>query len=703
MLIQEKLKTFDGDHPVVLNIAELAAWRRANGGCRLHLPPIQRSVVWSNEQIVNYWDSLLRGYPPGMMMVHRAVGTTHRASQKGLDAEGHTRDVDDGDFQLFDGQQRMAAVLLGMGEGQLKASRRLWVDLGIVPKPHSGLKFQLRITTTGQPFGYQPEAPNQKLGLGKRQQQWTKWFETSMGDRAAAFAQVTGGDQLIDAVCAAPFAEICMLLQQKGSEGSIAALCERQGALKTVVIGLVRALEGALQGKVILQQVAPEIVADQDEYIRFFGRLGQGGTRLSDDELTYSIIKHQHPEIRDRMEAITRGPAGRLAGEVDLVLATLRVAKTCAPWTEAKEWEIIGRPNPAFVSQLSNDERKAGVQKLFLSLIDARDSQQNLQRLLEGLRKALTYDSQYHPSGLPAVLLARFPRELIDVLILFSVKRITEHEWSKDDKELLTAFVLHWLLFVGDDAGAASQAYLHAKEDTWCWSFDSIRSLIHALEENGIARYLPRPEQLSELRNGVVCSATSSHLRTWHERFKEVDVGEEHKPGEALRILSTNNELVKRALMWLQRSYIAQTFPDYDPTSGRDEDLPIDLDHIIPNSIFGFDWRSRDAQLGPQVLNDASALDNFRWQRGVVGNSLGNFRWIDASTNRSRGNGEYVPLGNEDDLVGCPEGWNSIIPRGSRLFWGAREIAKFQNLIDLRTLELYERLILGSGIAKIVS
>ena len=34
-------------------------------GRRLLLPTIQRSIVWKNDQIVNYWDLLLRGWFPG--------------------------------------------------------------------------------------------------------------------------------------------------------------------------------------------------------------------------------------------------------------------------------------------------------------------------------------------------------------------------------------------------------------------------------------------------------------------------------------------------------------------------------------------------------------------------------------------------------------------------------------------------------------
>jgi hypothetical protein len=330
-----------------LTIKDFIAWQQAEKG-RLLLPPIQRSVVWSNEQVINYWDSLLRGYPAGTMMVHRVQTGEGDASSKGRDAEGTTCEAKEGDFHLFDGQQRMVAILLGLGEGQMKHSRKLWVDLGMKPEKKSGLKFQLRMTSTGQPFGYRPDAPNQKIELRKRQDKWEEWLKRDgKGTPQQAFADAKGSD-IIDANCAVPFNEVYDLLCKHGRDGATADLIKRQGAINELIANFVCALQNALETNVILQQVGSGIVANQDEYIRFFGRLGQGGTRLSDDELTYSIIKHQYPDIHDRMKAIMQGQAGRLAGEVDLVLAALRVAKTVAPWDDAKEWEVIGRPSPNF-------------------------------------------------------------------------------------------------------------------------------------------------------------------------------------------------------------------------------------------------------------------------------------------------------------------------------------------------------------------
>src|SRR5487761_495052 len=176
----------------LLPITRLAEWRQATEGSRLFLPPIQRSVVWSNEQVINYWDSLLRGYSAGMMLVHSVKNGKGNASRKGRDADGMTREANEIDFQLFDGQQRMTAVLLGLSKGEMKDSRKLWIDLGTQPTSGSGLMFQLRITSTGQPFGYKPDAPNQKIELDKRQRKWEEWLKNDGGrttsEREQAFA-----------------------------------------------------------------------------------------------------------------------------------------------------------------------------------------------------------------------------------------------------------------------------------------------------------------------------------------------------------------------------------------------------------------------------------------------------------------------------------------------------------------------------------
>jgi hypothetical protein len=439
-----------------------------------------------------------------------------------------------------------------------------------------------------------------------------------------------------------------------------------------------------------LRRLIHERAAGRCEYIRFFGRLGQGGTRLSDDELTYSIIKYAYPDVRARMMEIMKdSQAGRLAGEVDLVLAALRVAKVLKPWPEAKEWQVISRPNPEFVSQLKEKDKK-DVEAQFLGLLPPESEQDRmLKTVVIRIREALSYDPDNNSAGLPNMLLARLPRELVDVLILFSVNHDDTSSWKEDGRKVLCAFVLYWLIFVGDDRKAADRVFQHVypadENQRWRFSLKSIQTLIDEYEQEGITRVMPRRWQLPSLYDEV--NNANDYLRPWTERFKSLDQDSGRKPGEALRVFSTNQELVKRALVWLQRKYIVGEYPDYEPTSDRDDDLPIDLDHLIPSSIFAFDWRYREDRLDSNV-----SLDNFRWERGTVGNSIGNFRWLDARDNRRRGNHEIEPVKDDGDLISNPLAWNKLIGKSK---WSREEVSTFQLLIDSRTLDLHQKLLDG--------
>lgn len=687
--------------PAALTLKSVVDWMRTDEGGGLLLPPIQRSVVWTNEQIIHYWDSLLRGYPPGLMMVHPA-------SNKGRDADGETVETKEDDFQLFDGQQRMTAILLGFGMGQLKDTYKLWVDFGVEANKNSDLKYQLRINSTGQPFGYRSDAPNQKVELKKRQEKWKTWnLKISRNDLKLkeVFGEVNG-DDLVDAICAVSLEGILTFLVSHGRTKTILELKSKKEVNDQRVDEFVDALESALNNKIIFQNVSPEIVADQKEYIRFFTRLGQGGTRLSDDELTYSIIKYNYPEIHDRMKEIMRGDSGRIAGEVDLVLSSLRVSKTLTPWEQAREWEIIGRPSPTFVSQLK--ERKE-VESKFLELIPQEQQNGLLKASLINIRTALNYDETTHPEGLPAMLLAQLPKELVDVLILFSCKRGAINSWDNEKANLRT-FVLHWLFFIRDDAKAAWLVFQQVFKNTlnqidtstgWIFTQESIRNIIKEFEREGIAYAIPTSNEIPTIEAEV--KNQDHFLRPWEDRFSAVDRDTQRKPGDSLRMLSTNSKLIKRALLWLQRKYLSMEFPGYDPTSDRDEDLPVDLDHLIPQDLFGFNWNGCHRKLDEDVIKDKETSDNFWRFRYTIGNSLGNYRWLSSSDNRGRGKNILIPLQNNGDIVVNHNDWNNLIKaqeNGHK--WTKEHIAIFQNLIDLRTIELFKMLLTETGIENLL-
>lgn len=695
---------FNGNSTVeVLPILDLVDWfsQKVPEGGRLRLPPIQRSLIWSNEQILNYWDSLLRGYPAGMMMVHRMIPVLDDKSY-GRNSDNHTERTFEDDLYLFDGQQRLATILLGLGAGALAATHRIWVDLGDL-QSSDGRLFKLRINSTGQPFGYAQDLPNQKLELRLRRAAFEEWHKDSEQKSIppneifdALAKQKTA--PLVGAECAINLARILSSLKESGPETTCRWMEELPGAESTTVATFVDKLQTSFNVEIVLKLV-PKSILDEENYVRFFTRLGQGGTKLSNDELIYSLIKNRYPHVHDRMQSIVNS-AGRITSEVNLILAALRIAKNQAPWQDAKDWEKVVRPWPELIYRL-RDERQImkETEDYFLSLVPnhapPNDGKERLLTALKNLREGLEYREKDNPAGLPNMLLARFPRQLLDVLLLFSIRRGEELPWENEQRSLLITFALHWLIFVGNDDKAGNLCFDTMSMNDWVLDLRAISTLIRRFEAEGIARHIPVEGDWRKLDEEI--KGRKQRLATWSERFHSVD-GADRKPGEALRIITTNRELVMRVLLWLQRSYVAQRFPDYDPVSTRDDDLPFDLDHVIPYKLFGADFRT----VSPKLDLIAADLSAFRNNRGAIGNSLGNYRWLDASVNRGRGadliedEQAQVPL-LCDEIDRCE--WNPVIE--ARLLegrWSKEDVAKFQRLIDKRSLHLVKKLVDESGI-----
>ena len=107
------------------------------------LPTVQRGFVWKPYQIENLWDSLLRGYPVGSIVL----------SPK----------IDKSGFEILDGQQRLSSICLGMYNPDSPGSSdvfktsydniRVFIDLA-KPDSDDNRKYIFRIVTRSHPWGY---------------------------------------------------------------------------------------------------------------------------------------------------------------------------------------------------------------------------------------------------------------------------------------------------------------------------------------------------------------------------------------------------------------------------------------------------------------------------------------------------------------------------------------------------------------------
>ena len=145
---------------------ELFKWQGGtppNNGV-LALPPIQRSAAWGPKQVVDLWDSILRGLPLGSFMLQSRTrgGLAHRI---GTDARNET--IAAKGWDLLDGQQRLRSMLLGIYGPNLDPNmidkRCLWIDLDADPGVYL---FKLHLTSVSQPFGY--DQNGYKLSLAQR-------------------------------------------------------------------------------------------------------------------------------------------------------------------------------------------------------------------------------------------------------------------------------------------------------------------------------------------------------------------------------------------------------------------------------------------------------------------------------------------------------------------------------------------------------
>ena len=141
-------------------------------------------------------------------------------------------------------------------------------------------------------------------------------------------------------------------------------------------------------------------------------------------------------------------------------------------------------------------------------------------------------------------------------------------------------------------------------------------------DDFSLSRQLLRPETLKEV---LVCKAPCR----WRSITDRIG------PNAPLTV-----EFITRwwwdfanILPWLQRVYLEEAFPRYDPTADREDDTPYNWDHIVPRNDWGSDWREMSTRLQREKFAPRE-LENVRWVRGDVGTSIGNGWLVDLSVNR---------------------------------------------------------------------
>ncbi|MDI1232449.1 MAG: DUF262 domain-containing protein [Methylobacter sp.] len=674
----------------------------------LAMPPIQRGFIWKPYQIQELWDSLLRGMPIGSILVKPFEGNEPSAPINPVNRK--VSEMGKSGFHLVDGQQRTLAMVLGF-PSTTNPKHKLWVDFSESGK--NGSKFQFRVTTETQPFGYQPNGRG-RLSMHDRREARIYWdgeddnkkkmsnkeiYSASVkpwkasGKNQNFLFEVKSLWQWLLKICNHDINEWVKKVKEEIQKDSDSVIDE------SVIYQFGNALNELQNQWLALIKIPDEKIKSDTEldhpshdYLTMlFDRISSNGTKLSPDDLLFSMVKQSWPEAHNLVYEINK-TVGALMKPTDFVMTAYRFASLCNG--------IADNPQPNAQSFHKNLGNLLGTLKEYMSDSDENNS---LITAFKGMKDILIYDKG-DDNGIPKAMFPYLDVPLQQVILYWLLDK---KESQVDNRKKLICFALFWMLC---NQGAKSQ-YEASKK--------AIAIISKPYEQFPIAELYEALTKTDSDENkpSIFCrlfpppSFKSDDLRT--DKFR--------KPDErAAYFFKENTQLYKNfsdrrdLLIWLQRDWINinKVFADFDPLAGQDEDnVPYDFDHLVPQS----NWSSFSTSGRPKFSKDNEAFNDL-WHRRRLGNSIGNYRVMSASDNRSRNDTSLAEelavveakktepdaMDYAKDYAFKPEGyeldrWKEASPKGNPWSLGNengvndKRVLAFQYAVESRVLYLYNR------------
>lgn len=713
----------DGGQIAVVLLAKWLDWvTQKNQDVFVALPMIQRGSVWKANAIADLWDSLLRGMPVGSLTVSRFETETQAAIRLLGETRAQTKTVKKGSLSLLDGQQRTLAMCIGWKEDM---DRRVWVDFG---QPGiAGQPFRLRVTTKYQPFGFNQNDQSKKLQRWERRKA-REDFDTKSDNRTQFKGKLDFELPLDEAE---PYGavyplELRRLIQDWQSSAQnidtwVQNVFHRRSLpyaapkdeIERRIRRFVEALRQLFQTEIALVRVKQELVehdaADEDDntqpsLVVLFERIANGGTRLSNSDYIFSLIKHRFPDAHNLVQELyEKGTISSLLSANDLVMTAVRLAANTNTHDGGKPFPDNPTPNPKEFGRMLKVNVDGGGDFLGSALMPLikSDSRLSLHNAFQEAHKLLEFRPDLNPPdlGLPRLALPLLQRQLVQVLVFWihlqqrrvALAETLRQKYDASRPEVLR-FVLFWLLCVEDKEAAAKTAFEMLRDDE-VGLFPG-KAIYKRLCKDELAICLQHPDTIKP----SACSSRTPgfKIRTWGSRFNLNETDS--------TIIRDARKLYarwfhrKELLLWLQREMLVAVFKRADPLAGREEETPYDYDHICPHN----DWGR--AGYGVRTALRGFCEDSASW---IVGNSIGNYRVWDSSSNREdQDDPAPCKLGlTEMDSVETQKllehsaitseeayGWKSCsAAKRDQGHWDETRALAFQEVVEARAFRLFEK------------
>ena len=623
--------------PPTFSLREIASWRpgvcpEVKTNIRASIPALQRGLVWTPQQNELLWDSILRGFPIGSIVV------TKWSDKLKKTAEAADISIT---YHLLDGQQRCHAISLGFSDPFVanetidrdRVGSILWLDLQPTREPNSTRNFWVRATTTAHPWGYRKDDAATPLFAGTiRNFLLAQGFDPSKPDyrrpsplnlwpcEMAARTPVPlswllrlpvqeesvfwselerMSSEATRFKWAAKVYEFCVSSEFVEGKSRIFNAIKKAHAAKLIALEAPEELlEGSEQEK--CNSSNREDVSNIEQ---LFQRLNRQGTKLDGEELAFSMIKAYWPDLE---QPINKASKHRMP-QARMVSLGVRAALA----RDSKQ----NLPGPPTVSALRVIAQRENDKKDIIQTFITND----LGNACDLVGQWLKYDPQTNPSGLLPVHITSIAINSRDVylLLVHFAKRILEGAaipkgWPRAMQALAT--VIHW--FAPEKAKVANRVYISCRDDI---SIDTISKALVAAHTAGEIYMIHAPGAIE-----TFVQLPETGLKDWnwwnpiHGDGTIEGIQQRRVVWEGFLNFRKNREL----LLYAQRGFLARRFRDYDPARKdlwEAHNRPWDFDHIFASYYF---YNRKDGSV-------------FRNICGEWGTTIGNLRAWPFEDNRS--------------------------------------------------------------------
>ena len=511
----------------------------------IELPPIQRGFVWKPYQIENLWDSILRGFPIGSFICKK--------NTKGA-------------VEILDGQQRLTSILLGLnwkGKEESKYAKRIIemqkLELKIFldtkenkQDKEDHRKYNTRVITKYHPWGYQKSPNNTILSYADIRSAMDS-IQDRMPNEKRIFMANDTGNVYINNEKRQLFFEYGFPYKIDGNYLELSTIKEKDVFYEVYNKALSRATIPFLfiEENIGQTDYIPNSKDDLDSTEYLLTLINRGGTRISNDDLNYSVIKNElmkdidnGRDIIERIDLACKN-SGISPSRFIMICYFLYKTKT----QKNKSISLYISPTQ-FKKEIQNENASADFLAYIKETIEISDEKYSVP-LIGKAKKIITYNKSNNKEGIPYIWFLTILRHYMPLafLILYLVKKYDEKTLKNKIIQLITTLYLF---------------------DYKKYQRNPLRKLVEIF-----VGYSENEDLISAI-NRFWKDETVNNIMTIPFSIDEINKDE-------------NIDFVKKSkalLIYAQREFLTEEFENEQFTL-EDMDIPFDYDHIFPKCYKG--------------------------------------------------------------------------------------------------------------------